>query len=102
MQGDELKMGRRYKKRTGIGIIAFVVLIFCAIVSYRRIGLEKESSETKLTIERLEAQIEEERERAVDINNQRAYVQTKKYIEDMAREKLGLVYEDEIIFAPEE
>jgi cell division protein DivIC len=100
--GDAFKMRRRYKKRTGIGIIAFVVLIFCAIVSYRRIGLEKESSEAKLTIDRLEAQIEEEKERAIDINNLRAYVQTKKFIEDMAREKLGLVFEDEIIFEPEE
>ena len=26
------------------------------------------------------------------------YVKTKKYIEEVAREKLGLIYEDEIIF----
>jgi cell division protein DivIC len=29
------------------------------------------------------------------------YVQTKQYIEDVAKDKLGLVYNDEIIFKPE-
>jgi cell division protein DivIC len=100
--GDGVRMRRGYKKRTGIGVIAFVVLILCGIVFYSRIGLEEESKEAKLTIERLEAQIEEQEERAIDINNQKVYVQTKRYIEDMAREKLGLVYDDEIIFEPED
>lgn len=95
-------MRRRYKKRTGIGVIAFVVLILFGIVSYGRIGLEEENKDAKLTIERLDAQINEQKERAIDIKNLKAYVQTKRYIEDMAREKLGLVYEDEVILKSEE
>ncbi len=95
-------MRRSYKKRTGIGVVAFVVLILCGIVSYQRIGLAERSDEANLTIERLQAQIQEQEERATDINNMKAYVQTKRYIEEMAREKLGLVYEDEIIFRAEE
>lgn len=95
-------MRRRYKNRTGIGIIAFVVLIFCGIVSYGRIDLEKESDESRLKIARLEAQLQEEEERETDITNLKAYVQTKSYIEEVAREKLGLVYEDEIIFQAQE
>jgi cell division protein DivIC len=95
-------MRRSYGKRTGIGIIAFVVLILCGIVSFKRIDLEAKSAENVLSIERLNAQIKEQEERSVDINNLKVYVQTKKYIEEVAREKLGLVYEDEIIFKPEE
>ncbi|MDF2944787.1 MAG: hypothetical protein K0S01_3645 [Herbinix sp.] len=94
-------MRRRQKKRTGIGVIALVVLILCGIVSYRRISLVDESKEAKLTIGRLEAQIEEQKERTIDINNMKAYVQSKRYIEDTAREKLGLVYKDEYIFKQE-
>ncbi|MBB2184525.1 septum formation initiator family protein [Lachnospiraceae bacterium MD1] len=94
-------MRRKYKKKSGIGIIAFVVLVLCGIVSYRRIYLEEESEKARLRIERLESQKKEQEERATDIENMKAYVQTKQYIEDMAREKLGLVYEDEIIFKPE-
>ena len=37
-----------------------------------------------------------------EIKNLEAYVHTKRYIEDMAREKLGLVYKDEIILKQEE
>jgi len=96
------KSYKRRKSRTGIGIIAFVVLILFGIVSYRRIGLEERSEEDSLKIARLDAQIQDQKERAVDIENMKAYVQTKKYIEEMAREKLGLVYEDEIIFQAEE
>ncbi len=95
-------MRRRNKNRTGIGIIAFVVLILCAIVSYRRIGLGQKSDEAQLTTSRLEAKIQDELERKDQIAEYKAYTKTKKYIEDMAREKLGLVYEDEIIFEPED
>ena len=95
-------MRRSYKKRTGIGIIAFVVLILCAIVSYRRVGLGQELKEKDITVSRLEDKKQEELERKEEITEYKAYTKTKKYIEDMAREKLGLVYEDEIIFEAEE
>lgn len=94
-------MKRSNRKKTGIGIIAFVVLMLFATVTYQRTGLEKESNKKELTIEQLQAQITEEEDRATDIDNMKAYVQTKQYIEDMAREKLGLVYKDEILFQPE-
>lgn len=95
-------MKRKYKKRTGIGVIALVVLILFGIISYQKISLGEESSKADLKIKRLAAQIEEQEERSIDINNQKAYVQTKRYIEEIAREKWGLVYEDDIIFQPEE
>ena len=95
-------MRRIKKKRSGIGIIAIVVLIICGIVSYRRVGLEAMSADYKQRKVMLEAQIKEQEERATNIKNLETYVQTKRYIEDIAREKLGLVYDYEIIFKPEE
>lgn len=95
-------MSKIHKSRTGIGIISFVVLILCGIVAYKKVGLEEHSAEAKLKINKLEVQLDEQEDRATDIKNMEAYVQTKRYIEDIAREKLGLVYEDEIIFKAEE
>ena len=46
----------------------------------------------------LQAQIEAEIERGEEIEKFGKEVQTKGYIENVAREKLGLVYEDEILF----
>lgn len=94
-------MGRRNKKGTGTGIIVFVVLCIFGIVAFGRIRLEERKKELDGQIKKLESRIDEEKERALDIKNLEAYVQTKKYIEQMAREKLGLVYEYEIIFKEE-
>lgn len=95
-------MRRKQKNGTGIGIIAIVVLILCGTVSYQRIGLEKEKAYDELKIKSLNEKIEEQNERAVDIKNLKKYTKTKKYIEEIAREKLGLVYKDEILIEPEE
>ncbi|MBH1940738.1 septum formation initiator family protein [Mobilitalea sibirica] len=95
-------MARRYKKRTGIGIIIFIVLNICGILVYGRLNLEKQRDDLDDKIKSLETKIEEQKEREIDIKNLEAYVQTKKYIEEVAREKLGLVYEYELIFQREE
>jgi cell division protein DivIC len=94
-------MRRKRKSGTGIGIIAFVVLMLCAIVSYKRIGLAQEVEDKSITIDRLETQLQEEQERTHVIEEYKAYMKTRKYIEDMAR-KIGLVYKDEILFKSEE
>lgn len=90
-------MRRRKKNGTGIGIIVFVVLCFFGIVAFGMIRLEDKKKELNKVIMNLETQINNEEERATDIKNLEAYVQTKKYIEKIAREKLGLVYDNEII-----
>lgn len=95
-------MAGRNKKKTGIGIITFIVLCLCAIIFYRRIGLEKVKESREYVIKMKESELEEEQDRALDIKNLEAYVQTKKYIEEVAREKLGLVYEYEILFKCDE
>lgn len=93
---------RRRKNRTGIGVIAFVVLSICGIVAYGKTNLEDEMKGYTKKKESLQKQITQEEDRKTDLKNLEAYVQTKKYIEEVAREKLGLVYEYEIIFKAEE
>ncbi len=92
----------RRRKRTGIGIIAFFVLSICGIVAYGKVDLEKEKRTLMAKRSNLESLIREEEERRTDIKNYEAYVQTKKYVEEIAREKLGLVYDYEILFKREE
>lgn len=92
------KTRRKDKNRTGAGIIAFVVIILFAIVSYNRIGLAEEINNKHTEISRLDDQIQDQEDRALDIKNKSEYVKSKEYIEEIAREKLGLVYKDEIIF----
>lgn len=75
-----------------------MVLLICGIVSLKRQDLDQVNAKSAARIAELNNDIDQEKEEAKDLEDQKAYVQTKKYIEEMAREKLGLVYKDEIIF----
>lgn len=48
--------------------------------------------------EQLEKRYTEESERAEEIENMQQYMQSDQYIEDIAKSKLGLAYDNEIIF----
>lgn len=94
-------IGRKTKKRTGLFTTLCLVLMICGIIVYQKENLDKKRIAYQEQDQALQEQIDAETERAEEIEEKRAYVQTKKYIEDVAREKLGLVYKDEIIFDPE-
>jgi len=93
---------KRKARRTGLGLIAIMVLMVCGIVTYNRQELDKANAKSAARIVELKDDIDQQNEQAKEIQQKKAYVQTKKYIEEMAREKLGLVYKDEIIFKSEE
>lgn len=99
MKGRNL---RRKKKRTGLMLTALMVLSICGIVTYKQQELNLAEAKADERIVQLSSQIAEEEKRTEDIEEKKAYVQTKKFIEEMAREKFGLVYKDEIIFKSEE
>ena len=50
----------------------------------------------------LNEQLEAEKARSEEIEEFKKYTKTMKYIEETAREKLGLVYEDEILIKTED
>lgn len=81
-----------------------IVIVAVAFISIVLIYLQKREADKlaakKAEVARLEHLISEEENRSVTIADYRAYVQTKSYIEEIAREVLGLVYKDEIIFRP--
>lgn len=93
-----MKIKKRRARRTGLGLIIIIVLIVCGIVTYKRQELDMANAKSTSRIAELEREINNAKEEAIEIQEMKAYVQTLKYIEEMARKKLGLVYKDEIIF----
>lgn len=94
-------IGRKTRKRTGLFTTMLLVLVMCGIIfAQKRRVEEKRDAYLERNVE-LEQEIAEQEQRAIDIEKEKAYVQTKKYIEEEARQKLGLAYKDEIIFEPE-
>lgn len=92
---------RKNFKRSGIGLAFFVVALLCIVLSVKKYQLvqTKEANEKKIAqLKKEKKDLEKARE---DIENYSDYTKTKQYVEDVAREQLGLVYEDEIIFESE-
>ena len=95
-----LRRGMRGHRQSVFVIIAVLVLLVGA-VSVNSITLRaKEKSYQAQELE-LAEQIEKELARAKEIDELEKYVGTDEYVEEVAKEKLGLVHENEIIFRAE-
>ena len=98
-------MARRKKKKKtqakGLPFIAIVVIFAVLLIGYKNYRLKQESAELLEKQQALEAKVESEEQRAKDLEELEKYMQTKKYAEEVARGKLGLVYPDEVLIEPE-
>ncbi len=94
-------MRRNKRRRNGLRLIGLMVMLICFVVLYKSTELKKVASAKEQKKAELEQLISDENERTKEIEESKSYPGTKKYIEDVARSQLGLVYPDEIIFEPE-
>lgn len=96
-----MQQPRRKKRKTGIYLLILVVLGMCILL---RNGKEKSIADEKnLQTQKtnLQTMIREEEEKRDSLTEEQAYRQTKQYIEEVAREKLGLVKPDDVIIRDE-
>lgn len=82
-------------------LIGFVVVMLVCVVLYKSAELREKRDYYSERMEQLEAEIAKEEKRAEEIAEYETYTQTKAYVEEVARNKLGLVYEGEILFKDE-
>ncbi|SFC88802.1 FtsB family cell division protein [Butyrivibrio sp. YAB3001] len=101
MAGKARYKRRRFQNTAGMVWACIVVLILVTAVSIKSIGLMKKADDYQAREAALVSQIEQEKQRSEEIAEFEKYTQTRKYIEDTARDKLGLVYPGEIIFKNE-
>ena len=93
---------KKRQNRLGMFLVLMVVLMLLVVVSLKSAEL-RQKQETYAARERvLQEQIDAEKARTEEIEEYRKYTQTKKYGEEVAKDKLGLVNEGEIIYKPDE
>lgn len=92
---------RKRQNRFGMFLVSIVVVMLLVVVAVKSIELQAKMDSYTQKEQQLEEQIAAEQERAKEIEELEKYRQTKKFIEDEAKDKLGLVYEGEIIFKDE-
>ena len=92
----QVKKGQN--KINGIAVIT-VMLIFISIIAMQINQLEDTNAEKAEELKVKQEAYDEENKRTEELESQRVHVQTKKYIEESAKE-LGFVYPDEIRLKP--
>ena len=89
---------RRRDHRLGMMMALLVVLILMTVVAVRSISLRSRLAEYRAKEADLEQRIEQQIKRGDEIVEYEKYTKTRKYIEEVAKDKLGLIYDGEIIF----
>lgn len=89
---------------TWLAGLAVIILMFviCFAVNRASERLEDKNAVYDKQIEVLNEQIAQQEQRKAELETRSIYVTTKQFIEEFAREKLGLVYEDELILRPKD
>lgn len=93
---------RRRQNRFSMFLVTLVIVMIMAVVAVKSIELREKLDGVMQKEQTLDDLIAAEENRARRIEEFSKEVQTKGYIERVAREKLGLVYEGEIMFKEED
>ncbi|MGN0169398.1 MAG: septum formation initiator family protein [Lachnospiraceae bacterium] len=88
---------RRRKKQT-TRVVTAVLLLLLIVLGFNVIKLYQKNQVYAAKQEALEQQYEEQVQRQDDLNAYEKFTRTMEYVEQVAREKLGLVFGNEIIF----
>lgn len=92
---------RKRQNRLGMFLVLTVLAMMMVVITVKSVELRAKRDNYAARIEVIEQQIAEEEKRAEEIEEYRKYTKTKKYAEEVAKDKLGLVNEGEIIFKEE-
>lgn len=93
---DRRREVRQY--RISICGIIGVLLLLAAMLGVRGMTLKAKNDEYRIQEAQLEAQVAEQERREQELDELEEYVGSDEYVADVAKDKLGLAYEDEIIF----
>lgn len=92
----------KWGNRMALAGVTAVVVSLAVVVNFKSVSLKEKDLAYQQREEALLNQKEQEMERKAELEERKVYVQTKQYIEEVAKEKLGLVKPDEILLKPVE
>lgn len=88
----------RFHNRAAITLVLLTVFAFIAVLSVNCYSLNEKKEKLLTQQTKLEEELAQEQQEALDLQEFEKTTQTMKYYEQIAKEKLGMVYKDEIIF----
>lgn len=88
--------------RLAVFMVGIVIVFMAFIINARIKKIDKKLETYNQKISLLEEQIKEQEERKTQLESKEIYVKTDEYKIEVAKEKLGLVFPDEILIKPSE
>lgn len=97
---DMASVKRRKKNNNQAGkvCISMIVIAFVTVMSVQIVKVYQKDQEYVEKQASLELQLEKETNRQAELEEYEKYTQSQDYVEDIAKSKLGLAYNNEIIF----
>ena len=92
---------RDKRKRTGIVTVSIEVIVLCGVLLFNSFRLSNQLSDYAAVEANLQQQIEEQLNESEQLDKESEYVKTEEYIEQVARDRLGLLKKNEIRFEKE-
>lgn len=93
---------KKQQNKFGMILVSLAMIMLLVAVGFKSITLRAKQLEYMEQEAILLQQIEKEEKRVQELDELEKYTKTKQYAEEVAKDKLGLVYEDEIIFKYED
>lgn len=93
---------KKRQNKFGMFLVTTVVAMMLIVVAIKSLELKQKLDVYREKEQMLTEQIAEEEKRSEEIAEYEKYTHTKKYIEEVAKDRLGLVHEGEIIFREED
>jgi cell division protein DivIC len=95
-----MSRGRKNRKSNRVGTISVSLIVFTLLIvmSIQIWNLHQKNREYVAQEKSLQQQLSEETERQEELKNYEAYTKTQDYIQDIAKSKLGLIHNNEIVF----
>ena len=78
-----------------------LVAVFVAFFAYNSASLRRDKVQLDREIQETRDKLAAEEARTQELQEFEIYTHTKKYAEEVAKDKLGYVYDGEIIFQPD-
>ena len=92
---------KKRNNRMGMACVSLVVIAVFSVLMIRSFALKQQLEEYESSRLKLEEQISKEENRTKELEAYEKYTKTDRYVEEIAKEKLGLVHDGEIIFKSE-
>ena len=90
---------KKKKKRLDDRISFFLLLVI--VLTVAKMSIEAKNAEYQSKIESIQSKIEEQDKRTEELDEYKVHVKTKQFAEEVAKEKFGLIYPNELVLKPE-